>query len=143
MKNIAFYLLIIFLAISCVNQKGNRSTKSLDSSASKNEDFAVFFNTFKSDSLFQLLRIDDPLIIETIKQDHSENVAFDKKFEKIKAVSFDSAVWGKGTYINIKSKSLDTIIVELKVKGTGIFIQHYFVSRNNPWFLYEIKDLSD
>ena len=143
MKKIAFYLLIIILTISCVKQKEKVSKMILDTSNTKVEKFEVFFEKFKSDSLFQQLRIDDPLIVNTIKQDNSENVVFDKTLEKIKAVSFDPAVWGKGTYITMKSKSLDTILVDLKVEGTGIFIQHYFVLRNNLWFLYEIKDLSD
>lgn len=138
-KNI-YLLMFIFCLFSCTQTK-EKVTTNKGPFLVKVEDFNLFMDEFKKDSSFQVSRIDNPLIIETI-DDESHGVQ-NKSMQKVTYVSFDQKDWKEKISIESKALSSDTIVVVLQGIDTGILIEHYFAIRNGKWFLFKIKNFSD
>jgi hypothetical protein len=79
MRIVAF-LSMIFLSIGC-NQFRDKSSDENNLSKLNRENFNLFFENFKKDSIFQVSRIDEPLILESIQttNDLVENKLVTKK----------------------------------------------------------------
>lgn len=142
MRKIKYLFIAILFSYACSQPKKNKSINIQTPSVLRVEKFTAFIDKFKNDSLFQVLRIDNPLIIETIDDD-SEVVKFNKSLKRVSYVSFLPESWKTAISITNSQKAVDTVVVELQGVDTGIVIDHYFVLRNNQWFLYKIRNLSD
>lgn len=140
-------IIILFLGcISCkpkvkkenINNFNVDTISTIPKADSLPENFNDFFNKFKSDPLFQILRIDDPLSV-IISDEESE----EEEKQKVKYVSFNQKHWGVKIKITTKELSKDTINVTLEGNDTGVHIEHFFAKRSDKWHLYQIKNLSD
>jgi hypothetical protein len=139
----------IILFIACLSCKPKISNQAFDKASIDtidnstkieliSEDFKNFFSKFKSDSLFQIQRIDNPISV-IISDEESE----EEEKQDVKYVSFNQKDWDVKIELKTNEESKDTMNVILEGKDTGIHIEHLFVKRNDKWYLFQIKNLSD
>ncbi len=102
------------------------------------ENFDEFFEKFKSDTIFQIQRIDKPVSV-IISDEETE----EEEKQEIKYVSFNQKDWDVKIQFNIVKVSKDTVNVILEGKDTGVHIEHLFAKRSDKWHLFQIKNLSD
>ncbi len=131
-----FLIYFVFIIFSCTNSKNNIENNK--STNIENEDFNSFFEHFIKDSLFQNSRIDHPVILVN-SDDEKDNI----QSINVEYVSFKQKDWKEKIIINRNEISPDTINVTLEGSDTGLFINHFFVKRNNQWFLFRINNESD
>ena len=108
-------LLIIFLlllTVACTNQQKSKLSQCSD--LQKSESFNVFFKRFKSNKNFQKLRIDCPLILESI-DDESSEINYIRSKKKIEYVSFDQKNWTDPISLSFRKLINDTIVVDLNL----------------------------
>lgn len=129
------FLSMIFFSIGC-NQFRDKSSDENNLSKLNRENFNLFFENFKKDSIFQVSRIDKPLILESIQttNDLVENKLVTKKMI-VNHTSFDEIDWNVELLINSKKIARDTVSVELQGVDTGLFFEHYFVNRDGMVFI--------
>jgi hypothetical protein len=139
-------LMLFFSFISCkpkVDQKISNGL-SVDTLSLKlnnevlPENFDDFFEKFKSDTIFQIQRIDKPLSV-IISDEETE----EEEKQEIKYVSFNQKDWDVKIQFNIVKVSKDTMNVILEGKDTGVHIEHLFAKRSDKWHLFQIKNFSD
>lgn len=141
MKKIQFLIIfLLLLTVACTNQQKSKLSQCSD--LQKSESFKVFFKRFKSNKDFQKLRIDCPLILESI-DDESAEINYIRSKRKIEYVSFDQKNWTDPISLSFRKLINDTIVVDLNGVETGLRVEHYFVLRNKVWFLCKIRDKSD
>lgn len=139
-------ILLFFVIISCKPKVYKKTINDLSvdtlSLNHKNETlpeiFDDFFEKFKSDTLFQIQRIDKPLSVIISDEETDE-----EEMQEIKYVSFNQKDWDVKIDINTKKISKDTINVKLEGIDTGIHIEQLFALRFNKWYLFQIKNLSN
>ena len=140
------FLIVLTFIISCKpkDNVGNDQMVKVDSvniethNEISDENFDDFFNKFRTDSLFQLQRIDKPLSV--IKSDEE---AEEEEKQVVKYVSFDQKDWDIKIEYKKTILSKDTMNVVLEGIDTGVHIEHFFVMRQGNWYLFQIKNLSD
>jgi hypothetical protein len=130
------FLIFCSILFSC-GPAINKSEHSALSITTKAEPFNIFFEKFSNDSLFQISRIDNPLIV--ITSDEGDEI---KELMDVKYVSFSQKDWKEVINITIKEISQDTTQVLLQAIDTGIYIEHVFTMRNQQWHLCKILNLS-
>ncbi len=141
-----FFISILVLIIGCKPKqiKENQSILKVDTidhvvtNIKMKEDFKEFFQKFKTDSLFQRQRIDNPLTF-IISEDDVEEVTN----QQVNYVSFNAKDWDMKISVKTEKLSKDTINVILEGIDTGVHIEHMFVNRDLGWYLFQIKNLSD
>ncbi len=134
-----FLYLIIFLnLLSCSQQnKSLPALKNMDQASAK-EDFNIFFERFKMDSLFQQPRIDNPLPVLTGDEYGND---LETKLQ-VGYVAFNAKDWRREIRLSTERVDQDTMNVILKVVDTGIYLEHLFARRGGKWYLFKIQDLS-
>jgi len=129
-------LLFYSILFSCSPATNKPEHGSLNSHATA-ESFFTFFNNFSKDSIFQIARIDSPLLV--IKSDEVDE---SKEWMDVQYVSFKQKDWKETIKITIEELTPDTTRVLLQGEDTGIYLEHYFALRNLQWHLYKILNLS-
>lgn len=104
----------------------------------KVEEFNIFFDSFKSDSLLQRQRIDENISIIIADEDNVKET-----YQMIDFVSFRREDWNGDIIVEVRPRSPDTTMVVLEVIDTGIHIEHMFALRSGLWYLFQIRNLSD
>lgn len=141
MKFVLF--IITFQCLLSCNTKIDTKTENVATQGDKTnkqlqENFNVFFEKFKQDTLFQVQRIDDPLSIVFTDEYEME----EEMYQSTKYVSFNQKDWDiKISYVG-KKVSNDTTNVILQGLDTGIYIEHFFAKREGKWYLFRIKNSS-
>lgn len=136
MKNKIFFLSLL-LIIACNKKNEKEFSKSTNIEINKEEDFSVFFEKFKLDSVFQKERVVFPLKYqifdtENLKTEQNNLAENDYKFYKIDE-----------NEVFIEKKNFkDSVKVILKGKDNGLLIEHKFVKTNGVWKLIFFDDQS-
>ncbi len=107
-------------------------------SNTQRENFALFFESFLTDSNFQKARILYPLVSETQDKDAKEEDSYITALLNNYRVSFNKQEFS----FEAKEEAKNNMVIVLKGKQTGLLIAHYFSLRNNQWYLEKIRDLS-
>lgn len=102
------------------------------------ENFSAFFDRFKSDTLYQRSRIENPI---SVSRESYEGTA-EKELITVNTVGFSDAEWEGKVSLVTRFVGSDTASVVLQVLDTGVYFEHYFICRNNSWYLVEIVDSS-
>lgn len=134
---IKLFLVTLVIFISC-SKPLNKIEQIITKEEGSKERFKQFFEKFSNDSLFQISRIDSPLIVVKSEDVHKIMELIDVNY-----ISFDQKDWEEKITYEPQEISHDTIKVTLQGTDTGLYIEHYFVLRNNFWFLFKIENLSN
>lgn len=109
------------------------------------ENFYIFFDQFRRDSVFQNDRIIFPLIVLLLKTDVEEfnTELYDERMLNQKEWGFvDLSELPKNYLERITKLSDDEYNYNIQIDGTGVYVNYIFKIYNNKWFLVKIKDQS-
>jgi hypothetical protein len=142
------FLICLFLLNCNSNKKSSETTgksplvskKKVSYHDSLTENFDSFFKKFSSDSVFQLTRVKFPLKITSESEDGDSTCFLNKSDWRY--ASFGNRR-DTDEIIQTKKVNKELINVQLTVKETGIFVNHYFTIEHGKWRLGYIVDDSD
>jgi len=107
--------------------------------AQANESFDKFFHRFQTEPGFQKSRIEFPLKVVSIDDDNSSSV----KYISGTQWKYSNVFTRPGRLIKKKVIDATTIEIQLQQQDTGFEMHFLFKSKQNSWWLYSAKDLSD
>jgi Domain of unknown function (DUF4348) len=121
---------------------GTKPVEKTMSASLHEENFAEFFDKFRSDSLFQVERIKFPwkipaedgeeLVINKTEWQHADFFYHDNYASReVDAYTQKIVTYG------------DTVKIEQRGVDNGIYVDFVFAKIDNKWFLYSEKDLSN
>lgn len=104
------------------------------------ENFDIFFDQFRRDSVFQNDRIIFPLINLLLNTD---TMLYEERLLNQKEWGFvDLTKLPKNYLERITKLSDDEYIYNIQIEDTGVYVNYIFKIYNNKWFLVKIKDHS-
>lgn len=114
------------------------------------ENFEVFFDKFKMDSVFQRERVQFPFLVETVNTDDTGSDKLNKEFTQKhdwKHANFyydeSFATRAVDAYTQRIRIQLHTAVVEYRGVDNGIWIDYFFEKKEDKWILVSERDSSN
>jgi len=149
--NTLIALVTLMISTSCMNSRKTQSFKIQNNNKNIESEFYSFFDKFKSDSVFQVNRINFPLEVE-IYQKTNENGEdlFSKTYIKKEQWRYEPFNWDSTYIVRRLDKYTqrfevrnDTTTIHYEGIDNGINYMLIFIKRNGEWYFYKHFDLSD
>lgn len=148
-KNIS--ILIILFLISCGTKPTNSTItdRGADSlTISKNidqEDFNEFFKKFTTDSVFQVERTKFPFRVIWMTEDGETTHETEKDNWTHSTFYYDDSYASRqvDAYTQKIKQYSDSVVLEQRGVGNGIYVDYKFIRDNGKWFLFTGKDYSN
>ncbi|MDO4779385.1 MAG: DUF4348 domain-containing protein [Tissierellia bacterium] len=151
MKYFCYYV-VIFILVACKNINNSATNEQIEkydvftNPIYSDEDFTIFFNRFKKDSLFQFKRCSE--IITIYEYDDFDNLVRNFKSKKdIKFIDFtkDSISYNleENAYKVEITQTKDSVDYHLWGIDNGIDVSFIFKKRDSIWILSSIYDFSN
>jgi hypothetical protein len=150
MKQLLSLLFLIPFLVSCQNQNSTKEeitdstqTNSTIKEEIKETDFDIFFEKYRSDSIFQINRTKFPLKTSNLELEEITTTFTQKRdwkfnnFEDNRKTEYDQYEYVK------EIGNANLVLYEMRGIDNGILVIYKFTFTNQEWILEEIEDASN